>query len=254
MLNQLLPNDVFSLLLVFARIGSAVMLLPGFGEVFVPARARLGVALMLSLIVAPVVAQTLPALPADAVRMFLVVGGEIVVGLFIGAMARAMLSALHVAGVVIGFQTSLSNATFFDPANAQQGVLIAAFMNVIGVLLIFTANLHHLMLAGLVDSYSVFRPGDVMPLGDFSDAAVRVVGRSFDLGLQVAAPFVVVGLVFYVGLGLLSRLMPQIQVFFIAVPLQLVLGFLVMALTLSAAMLWFLDGFQTAIGGLLGRP
>jgi flagellar biosynthetic protein FliR len=209
---------------------------------------------MLSLIVAPVVAQTLPALPADLVRMFLVVGGEVAVGLFIGAMARAMLSALHVAGVVVGFQTSLSNATFFDPANAQQGVLIAAFMNVIGVLLIFTANLHHLMLAGLVDSYSVFRPGDAIPLGDFSDAAVRVVGRSFDLGLQVAAPFVVVGLVFYVGLGLLSRLMPQIQVFFIAVPLQLVLGFLVMALTLSAAMLWFLDGFQTAIGGLLGRP
>ena len=253
MLDQLLPNDVFSLLLVFARIGSAVMLLPGFGEVFVPARARLGIALALSLIVAPVVSQTLPVLPQNLVRLFLVLGGEVGIGLFIGAMARAMLSALHVAGVVIGFQTSLSNAQFFDPTNAQQGVLIAAFMNILGILLIFTADLHHLMLAGLVDSYSVFRPGDMIPLGDISDAAVRVVGRSFDLGLQIAAPFVVVGFVFYVGLGLLSRLMPQIQVFFIAVPLQLALGFLVMALTLSAGMLWFLDGFQTAINSLLRR-
>jgi flagellar biosynthetic protein FliR len=253
MLDQLLPNDVFSLLLVFARIGSAVMLLPGFGEVFVPARARLGVALALSLIVAPVVSQTLPALPDNMIRMLLVVVGEVAIGLFLGAMARAMLSALHVAGVVVGFQTSLSNAQFFDPTNAQQGVLMAAFMNVLGVLLIFTADLHHLMLAGLVDSYGVFRPGDMAPLGDFSDAAVRVVGRSFDLGLQIAAPFVVVGLVFYVGLGLLSRLMPQIQVFFIAIPLQVLLGFLVMALTLSAAMLWFLDGFQTAVGGIFGR-
>jgi flagellar biosynthetic protein FliR len=253
MLDQLLPNDLFSILVVFARVGSAIMLMPGFGEVFVPARARLGIALALSLIVAPVVAQTLPGLPPDLIRMFLVVGGEVAIGLFIGATVRLLLSALHVAGVVIGFQTSLSNATFFDPANAQQGALIAAFMNVLGVLLIFAADLHHLMLAGLVDSYVVFRPGNLPPLGDFSEVAVRLLARSFDLGLQIAAPFVVVGLVFYVGLGLLARLMPQIQVFFIAVPLQLALGFLVMALTLSAGMLWFLDGFQASVSGLFGR-
>jgi flagellar biosynthetic protein FliR len=253
MLDQLLPNDLFSILVVFARVGSAIMLMPGFGEVFVPARARLGIALALSLIVAPVVAQTLPGLPPDLIRLFLVVGGEVAIGLFIGATVRLLLSALHVAGVVIGFQTSLSNATFFDPANAQQGALIAAFMNVLGVLLIFAADLHHLMLAGLVDSYVVFRPGNLPPLGDFSEVAVRLLARSFDLGLQIAAPFVVVGLVFYVGLGLLARLMPQIQVFFIAVPLQLALGFLVMALTLSAGMLWFLDGFQASVSGLFGR-
>jgi flagellar biosynthetic protein FliR len=253
MLDQLVPNDLFSLLLIFARIGSAVMLLPGFGEVFVPARARLGIALAISIIVAPVVAQTLPALPQNLIRLLLVVGGEVGIGLFIGAMTRTMLSALHVAGVVVGFQTSLSNTTLFDPSNAQQGVLIAAFLNILGVLLIFTADLHRLMLAGLVDSYRVFHPGELPPLGDVSGVAVTIVGRSFDLGLQIAAPFVVVGLVFYVGLGLLSRLMPQIQVFFIAVPLQTVLGFLVMMLTLSAGMLWFLDSFQGAFNGLFGR-
>ena len=253
MLDQLLPNDLFSIALVFMRIGAAMMLLPGFGESYVPPKVRLLIALALSLIVTPVVSASLPPMPEDTLNLLVLAGGEVAVGLFFGALARFLLSALHVAGVVIGFQTSLANAQIFDPINAQQGSLIGTFLNVVGVFLIFATDLHHMMLMALADSYTVFVPGAPPPIGELSETATRFLAQSFVLGLQISAPFIVVGMIFYIGLGLLARLMPQVQVFFIAVPLQIILGFSVMAMTLSAGLYWFLTNFESGLVGFIGR-
>ena len=251
MIQEYLTANTFALFFVFARIGSAMMLLPGFGEVFIPSRIRLLLAVGITVVVTPVVSEYIPAAPEGPLRMFVVLGHEIAVGLFLGAVARAMISALHMAGVIIGFQTSLSNAHLFDPLNAGQGSLVGSFLNVLGVFMIFATDLHHLMLLAVIDSYSLFVPGTALPIGDFSDTAARVLGQSFVLAMQLAAPFIVMGMLFYLGMGLLSRLMPQVQIFFIAIPVQLILGFLVMAVTLSACMTWFLGQFQASFRGLL---
>lgn len=247
MLDQLLPNDTFSILLVFARVGAAVMLLPGFGESYVTPRMRLMFAVVLSIVVTPIVAKLLPSLPANAIALMLLLAGEIVIGLFIGGLVRLLVTSLHVAGVVIGYHTSLANAMVFDPGNAQQGSVIGTFLNLLGVFLIFMSDLHHLMLMALTDSYALFVPGLALPVGDFSDLAAQWVAQSFSVGLRIAAPFVVVGLVFYIGLGLLARLMPQVQVFFVAMPLQVMLGFFILMLVLSASMTWFLQVFQDGV-------
>lgn len=251
MLEQLLPNDIFSLLLVFARIGGAMMLLPGFGEVFVPRRVRLLLALAVTLVISPLVVGKLPPTPDGPFGMFAAIGAEMLVGVFLGALARMMVSALHVAGVIAGYQSSLANAMLFDPMSAGQGSLLGSLLHVMGVFVIFAADLHHLMIAALVESYDLFVPGASIPIGDLSDAAVRIVGQSFALGVQIAAPFIVAGMLFYLSLGLLARLMPQVQVFFVAIPIQIALGFLVLALTLSAGMMWFLGAFQNTFQGLL---
>jgi flagellar biosynthetic protein FliR len=251
MLRELITGDLFSLIFVFARIGAAVMLLPGFGEVFIAARIRLLLAIGITVLVAPVVSQYVPATPAGPLAMFVAIGHELVIGLFLGAMARMMVSALHIAGTIVGFQTSLSNAMLFDPMNAGQGTLIGSFLNILGVFLIFATNLHHLMLMAIIDSYSLFVPGGIIPVGDFSDVAARILSKSFLLAMQISAPFIVMGMVFYLGMGLLARLMPQVQIFFIAIPMQIILGFMVMITTLSASMMWFLGTFQNTFQGIL---
>ena len=253
MLDQLLGNDLFSLLLVFVRIGAALMLMPGFGENYVPARVRLAISGGLALVVAPLVVPLLPPRPEGLMALFAILFGEIVIGLFLGAMTRMLLIALHIAGVVVGFQSSLGNATFFDPSTAQQGSAIGSFFQIIGVFVIFAADLHYLMLAALVDSYELFPPTGPLPIADMSAISVRFMAQSFALGIKIAAPFLVVAMVFYIGLGLLARLMPQVQVFFIAIPLQITLSFTVMILTLSAGMMWFLKDFETALGGFVAR-
>jgi flagellar biosynthesis protein FliR len=253
MLQQLIPNDLFSLMLVFARVGGAVMLLPGFGENYVSPRIRLLFALAITVVLTPIVIDRVPGQPDGLLDIFFLVGGEVLIGVFFGGLARLMVSSLHVGGTIIGFQTSLGNATLLDPSTEQQGSIIAALFNVIGIFLIFAADLHHLMLLALADSYLVFQPGSPPPISDLSETASRVFAQSFALGVQIAAPFIVVGLVFFIGIGLLARLMPQVQVFFIAMPIQIMLGFLVMVLTLSASMLWFLTNYESMLTGFLGR-
>jgi flagellar biosynthetic protein FliR len=107
------------------------------------------------------------------------------------------------------------------------------------------------MLRALVDSYTLFVPGTLPPFEDLASTMVRYVGLSFRLAVELASPLIVAGTLFYVALGLVAKLMPQLQVFFIIMPLQIVGGLLIFALTLVAVMRWFGDSFAAAIGALV---
>lgn len=251
MLQNLVTAHVFALAFVFARIGSVLMLLPGFGEVFVSARVRLVLALAVTVVITPIVTPYIPAVPDTPIETLTMLGREIVIGLFLGGLTRMMVAALHIAGTIMGFQSSLANAQQFDPVNASQGSLIGTFLNILGVFLIFVTDLHHMMLMAVADSYQVFQPGAPLPIGDFANTAIRTLADSFLLAMQIASPLIVMGMLFYLGLGLLARLMPQVQVFFIAIPIQIFLAFMVMAVSLSAGMMWFLGSFQGKFQGLL---
>ncbi len=245
MLEEFLSFNLFALFLVFARIGAAMMLLPGFGEVYVPPQVRLLLAILISILMTPIVAAGLPALPASPWQLFFLLASEVVIGAFFGTVGRILLSSLFVAGMVISYQIGLANAFVNDLTAAQQGSIVGNFLTVTGLLLLFVTNVHHLMLASVIESYDVFVVGAPLPLGDFAEAMTMVVGKSFVIAAQIAAPFFVLGMVFYLGLGLLSRLMPQVQVFFIVIPVQIALGLLVMALTGIAMLSWFLREFQS---------
>jgi flagellar biosynthetic protein FliR len=247
MLERLVSAEVFAAFLVFARMGAAFAILPGIGEVFVAMRARLLLAIAVSFVLAPAVADTLPGLPASPITLIIIVCQEIGIGLFLGVIARTLLAALQTAGMIVGFQTGLSSALVFDPSFSGQSGATAVMMTMIGLVLIFVTNAHHVMLSALADSYISLPAGHLPPLDDMVSAIVRVTGDSFSLGVRIAAPFLVFGVVFFLGLGLLARLMPQIQVFFLATPLQVVLGLGVMVITLALGMSVFLDSFRNGL-------
>jgi flagellar biosynthetic protein FliR len=251
LLQELLPVQAFGLLLVFVRIGGALMLLPGIGEPYVASRARLMLALLISLIAFPLAAPDLPALPDSVARMIVLILGELVVGLFLGTVTRVLMSALITAGMMIAFSSSMANALVMDPTSAQQGSIAGSFLTLVALLLIFALDIHHLLLTAVIESYNLFPPGQPLPMGDFSDVVARVVGQAFLLAFQIAAPFIVVSGVFYLGLGLLARLMPQMQIFFVAIPMQIALGLIVLALALPVMMRVFLTGFETTVVNVL---
>ena len=244
MLSEFLPIDVFGVFLVFVRMAAALMIMPGIGEAYIPVQIRLGAAAMLTLAIAPIVLPTIPTLPELPIQLFLLILGELVIGLLIGAAARLTMSALHVAGTVIAFQSSLGFALFVDPTQGTQGALVATFLTLLGLVLIFASGLHMLTLRALADSYILFNPGSLPNVGDFSALAVKYISSSFKVGIQIAAPFIVFSLTFYVGLGVLARLLPQIQVFFIGIPLQIFLALTILSIVIAPAMIWFLDHFE----------
>ena len=146
---------------------------------------------------------------------------EIVIGVVLGATARVTLAALQVAGSVIAQQLGLGFVTAVDPTQGQQGLLIGNFLTLLGMTLLFATDSHHLVIAALNDSYTIFSPGEMMPSGDVAALATRAFAAAFKIGMQLSAPFLVFGLVFNIGLGVLARLMPQMQVYFVGVPLSI---------------------------------
>jgi len=230
--------------LLFARMGAMIMLLPGFGETVVPARIRLAFALALAICIAPALAGRMPVAETTALGMSLQVITEVLIGVMLGAAARILVSATATAGQIMGLELGLSFAQTADPTASQSGQLLAVFLSMLGLALIFTTGLHHMFLQGVVGSYDVIAPGAAAPVGDAAELALEAVSTSFRVGFQIAMPVIAAGLIFRVGLGILSRLIPQIQVFFVALPLQIMGGLVVMALGLSTGMLIWLDSLE----------
>ena len=252
MLSSFLEGELFAFFLVFSRIGAGMMLLPGFGETYVSPRFRLLLALAISFVVTPLVSAGLPAMPGGILALFVMLIGEIVVGLFLGAAARLMLVVLQTTGFLVAQATNLAAAQVFDPTQGTQGTLTGNFLGIMGVLLIFITNLHHMMLGALIRSFEVFPSGATPPTDDFAHMATRLVGDGVELALQLAAPVLLFALIFQVGLGLMARLMPQMHVFFIGMPLQIMLGFAIFAMSLGAMMTWYLDRFVRPFSVILG--
>jgi flagellar biosynthetic protein FliR len=241
---SLLPVLAATFMLVFGRVGAMVMLLPGLGESNIPVRIKLAIAVVLTLIILPLHRQDYHLNMDSMVPLIVMMFHEIIVGIVLGATARVTLSALQVSGAVIAQQMGLGFATSVDPTNqGQQGVLIGNFLTMLGVTLLFATDSHYLVIAALNDSYKIFSPSDLTPSGDIAALATRAFTAAFKIGMQLAAPFLVFGLVFNIGLGVLARLMPQMQVYFVGVPLSILAGFLIFSLVLVAMMGTFLNYF-----------
>lgn len=246
-----LPELASAFLLVFARMGAMAMALPGIGDRAVPPRLRLVFALALTLILYPVVTKDFPAPSHSLAGAMTALVGEALVGLALGICVRLIVSAIQMAGTAISFQTGLSFAQSVDPVDGAENMLFATFLSVLAVALMFATDMHHLLLAAMNDSYRLFPPGKPLPLGDLAQMALTLTSQAFALALRLAAPFITFGLVFYFGIGVLSRLIPQVQVFFLALPAGILLGFVLFGLLLGTMMLWYLDYFGRALDPFL---
>ncbi|MBI1250681.1 MAG: flagellar biosynthetic protein FliR [Alphaproteobacteria bacterium] len=242
--------DLWAGALIFARIGAMAMLLPGFGEPAVSPRFRLGLAIMITAVLAPSLAGQIPAAPDNAWAAAGRVSIELFIGGILGGAARLLMSALATAGQIMGLESGLAFAQTADPTMTQTGQIFGVFLGLLGVTLIFAFDLHHLFIAAMANSYAVFRPGEMPDLGDASEYALETVATSFRIGVQIAAPMILGGLIFRVGLGVLARLIPSIQVFFVALPLQVMGAFMLMALGISAGMLVWLDSVERFAEGI----
>lgn len=238
---SLLPALAAAFMLVFGRIGAMVMLLPGFGEGFIPVRVKLAIALLLTLIILPLHRAAYHVDMQSVAPLAVLLVHEIIIGVVLGATARVTLAALHVAGSIIAQQLGLGFVTSVDPTQGQQGALMGNFLTLLGIALLFATDTHYLVIAALNDSYKIFSPGELMPSGDVAALATRAFAGAFKIGLQLSAPFLVFGLVFNIGLGVLARLMPQMQVYFVGVPLSILIGFMIFAAVLASMMGTYMD-------------
>lgn len=249
-----LPETAFLFMLIFARLGTMLMLMPALGETNVPGRIRLTLALSLTLVLYPIVSgRYAGGVPEQMMGIIVLLAGELLVGFFIGLATRLVMAAIQVAGTIMANQSGLAFAMAFDPAQGQQGVIFSNFLSILAITIIFVTDVHYLLVGALHDSFILFPPGEFMPVGDLAQNAVRTVGEAFSIGIRISSPFIVFGLVFYFGLGLLNRLMPQMQIFFIAMPANILMGIGLLMLLLATIMTWYMNHVQATLGQFLVR-
>lgn len=253
-LEQFLVTELFAFLMIFCRIGAGIMVLPGFGEAYVSARARLLFALSFSLVLTPPLESYMPPIPDSPASLAALILAEMTVGLAIGLLCRIMVSALHIAGMIISTNASLALATQFDPNQAAQGSLIGSFLSLSAVVMMFILDLHYLMLRGMADSYTLFSPGNFPPVDDLANYFSRLVSDVFMLGFKLSAPATVVALLMYLGAGILSRLMPNMQVFFIILPPQVFLAIFTLLAIYAAVLMEFTNFFADHLQSFLTGP
>jgi len=229
-----LPALAFQAVLVFARMGAAVMVLPGLGEQEIPAPVRLGIGLCLVPLVLAPIAAGLPGAPDSALVAARLVGVEVLVGLWLGGIARLLVMALAMAGQLAAAMMGLASVLVPDAAFGAQSSALSRLMGLLAAVMLLSSGLFAMPLAALVGSYEVLPVGAGFPAGDAAQALVAAGAASLELALRLAAPFILGGVVLNLALGLLARLAPSIQVYFVAVPGQILAGIALFGLLLPA--------------------
>lgn len=250
MSTDLLAGEALGVLLVFTRLGAALMLVPGLGEHYVLPRMRLLLALILSLLVTPALVDAMPVLPREPLALARLVALEALVGLLLGFVARLALTAIHAGGSLIAMQSGLSAAAMFDPSEAGQGTVPGSFLAAAALTLMFAADFHHLLLRAVAASYATFPIGGAIDTEAASSLLLRLSADALATGVRIAAPMILAGLVVNLGLGAIGRMVPSFPIFFLALPAQLLLALVVLELSLPEAMQLFGRVFVNGLGWL----
>jgi len=252
LLNTIIIENIFAFLLIFTRIGTAVMLMPGIGDSFISTKIRLFFVLAISFVMTPILMPHIPAIPNETYAFAYLIMTELFIGIFIGTVMRILLTALDTAGMMIAMQAGFANAQIFNPVLGGQGSLPGTLLTLLGILIIFATNMHHLLITSVFESYNIFPAnGEFLDTGSTAEVISRSAMLAYKTGFQFAIPFFIMGLIVYLGFGLLGRLMPQIQVFFLALPLQIILGLITLSIVFPAGMLFWLAHYESAIINLL---
>lgn len=226
------------------------MLLPGIGEAETPAIFRAGLTLALVVLVLPGVGVVAPT---DGWTSAGMVGAELLCGGVLGWLARCITLALPMAGQIISFMTGLSSIVSPDPTLGQTTGIMRLFAIAAPVLFLGT-GLWALPVAALSGSYGLVAPGHLLPVGDTAQAAMDAVAEAFALALRLSAPFVIASVVWQVALGMLARLIPQLQIYFAAMPGQIVGGLALLGLLSAGLAEAWVEAARTSLNQLPGLP
>ncbi|MBF0610815.1 MAG: flagellar biosynthetic protein FliR [Magnetococcales bacterium] len=220
--------------LVLSRLTGLFLAAPFFSRSVGPMRVRLALMVAVAWVLFPLAPHWPGEGKGQAVAMSLAVINEVLLGATVGIITHWVLVATQTAGSLMGFEMSLSMAEVMDPTSGMREGVLSNMLYLAALMIYLIINGHHLLLEGLARSFKTLPLGVGLPRGDGLLATVaQGVSHMFVLAMMIAAPVVVASKLLYLGLGLINRASPQIQVFFVAMPIMQLVGFIIMGLGMT---------------------
>ena len=232
--------------LVFLRVGAIIMFMPVFDSKSIPLFFKVALAFTTSIVLFPML--DLDPLPVfnNVYAMGIKVMGEILIGLVIGFSVKLIFAGIQLAGQLAGYQMGMALANVMDPSSSQQVPLLAQFTNLVGLLIFITINAHYWFIKALTHSFQMVPPLHVNFRGSLMEHLINMSGNMFVIGIQVGAPVIAAMLITSVAFGLIARMVPQMNVFIVAMPLKIGVGLLFLGFSLP----YFSTFLQKIFGGL----
>ncbi|MGV2432687.1 MAG UNVERIFIED_CONTAM: flagellar biosynthetic protein FliR [Rickettsiaceae bacterium] len=247
MLEKISLEFVMSLSLIFARISSSLYLFPGLSSNYILMQGRLHLAILTSIILYPILIEHMPQYPITTSQYLTYLIVEIIIGIIITIAAKIYFTALDTVGTIISMQSGLSAATFFDPNQGEQVSIITSFLTLTAYTMIFVTDTHYLFFEAIIDSYNLFDLGSFPEIGDLGEFISNAVNQAFILAFKLVSPFITVSLGFLISNGVLSRLMPNLQVFFVVTPVQIFVMFIILFIMINLMMGKFIEALRGVI-------
>ena len=224
--------------LILTRISAFFLVLPVFGWKAIPVRVKVAVTVILSVYFGMMTPLEMDSASVSTARAIILLVGEAVYGLALGLIVVLLFSVVRLSGRIVEQQMGLTMARIVDPLTGEQGRPLSSLLEMIFILLFLSANGHHLFLVVISRSYQAFPPGTIPTVGALVDGVVGTGSAMFVASLRLAAPMLAAFLILMVVLALLARLVPEMNILFISMPLRVGLG-----LFMVAAFIPFVGGF-----------
>ena len=227
------PTEYQKFLFVLLRVGAMIMYIPILGSAQVPARIKIGLILFISIAVFPIVRDTPMHDPTGLFELVISLFSEITIGLAVAYSARLLFTAVQIAGTIVDFQMGFGVVNVIDPQTETQVSVTAQFQNILTILFFLALDAHHIILGAIVESFFIINPSQIN-FSTFTPEIMLILFKAtFITAVKIAAPIMAILFFISVGLGLVARTVPQMNVFIIGFPLQIGVGLLMVGLSMS---------------------
>jgi flagellar biosynthesis protein FliR len=232
-LFQLPFQELNTFFLVLARVSILMFLFPFFGAQVIPTLAKIGLSLLVALALCPVLDLRGSELPTSAVGLVRLTLGEFVVGLVLGVLLQVFFEGVKMMGEVVGFQTGFSITNILDPQSGMQVSVLSNMAYSMGIVLFLILNGHHILLSSIRESFEFVPVGSVGLSGKGFEVILGRLGEMFIIAVKLGAPAIACLLLVNVALGVVTKMMPQMNVMIVAFPVQIIAGLFFFGVSLA---------------------
>lgn len=245
MFAEFLNNIIlYPFFITFIRISGMFLTLPLFSDKLISTPIKLTIALLLTLALSPIVSQYIPLQPTNVSVLALVIITELAIGILMGISARFFIYAVNIAGDFMSTLMGLQSSSMFDPSTGTNSTTLSKMLTLMALAAFLALDLHLYVIKAFIESYSIIPYNYNIDLGELSFAIISLVSKITILGIKIASPVVITNFLINIALGILNRLVPQVQVFFISMPLTMLVGVFILVLTVSSMIILFTEEIE----------
>ena len=244
----LLIEKLLGLVMVLTRISAFFLILPVFGWKSIPIRIKVAMTLLITLFFSMIIPIPFYSKQISNVEAILLISNEAIYGLALGLIVTCLFSAIKLGGRVIERQIGMAMAQVLDPLTGERTQPLGSLLEMIFIILFLSANGHHMLLLIISKSYEAFPAGSIPTIPILTDGIIQAGSAMLVAGLKLAAPILAAFLLLMVILAVLARMVPEMNILFISLPMRVGLGFLMVIIFLP-----FFNSYITEFAGLMNK-